>query len=57
MFSNLLVGAVMGIGVAGWVFAKTQKHNGGQTQQSLLVAAIVGLITVLVATTLLSMFL
>jgi hypothetical protein len=55
MFSNLTVGIVLGIGVAGWVYAKLQRYTGGNTQSSLIGAVIVGLIVALVGTTLMSL--
>ena len=43
MFSNLAVGFLFGIGFGGWVFAKVQRTNGGgNTQNSLIAAALSG---------------
>lgn len=57
MFSNVTIGLLAGLGVAGWVYAKAQRSTGNNTRSSLIAAAIVGLIVMLVITTLLSLFL
>jgi hypothetical protein len=38
MFSNALIGFLVGISAAAWVFNKMQHSNGNQTKNSLLVA-------------------
>lgn len=57
MFSNLTVGIIMGIGVAGWVYSKIYKRTGGNTQNSLVVAVLVGLLAAMVVVVILGMFL
>jgi len=56
MLSNFAVGLVAGLGFGGWVYGKTMHHNGGQTQQALLVAAISGVVAAILVGTLLSIF-
>ncbi len=40
MFSNATVALLVAIGFGGWVYAKTQKHTGNNTQTSLIVAVL-----------------
>jgi len=57
MFSNLTIGLLMGAGVSAWVYNKVHQRTGGNTQNSLLVAGIVGvMIAILVTTTLSILF-
>lgn len=44
----------MGIGVAGWVYSKVYKRTGGNTQNSVVVAALVGLVACIVVVTVLA---
>lgn len=53
MFSNLVVGFLMGIGVGGWVYSKAYRRTGGNNQSAVLVAGISGAVAWLVVTTLL----
>ena len=54
MFSNLFIGFVLGIGLGGWVYAKLQRYNGGNTQSSLIGAGAIGVLGCIVTATLLS---
>lgn len=46
--SNLLIGFLFGLGFAAWVYAKMMKSTGSNTKNSLIVAAIAGLASMLV---------
>ncbi len=48
MSNPLVIAAIFGIGFGGWVYNFVQKRNGGQSQQSLIVAAVVGLLGTIV---------
>jgi hypothetical protein len=56
MFSNALIGLFFGIGFGGWVFAKTQRTTGGNTQSSLVVAGGAALLAFLTVWTILGLF-
>ena len=55
MFSNLMVGAVFGLGFGGWVYNKLIRSTGGNTANALLAAVLSGLFVMVVITTLLSL--
>lgn len=42
-FSNQAIGFYAGLGVAAWVYGKMKRRTGGNTQTSLIVAAISGI--------------
>jgi hypothetical protein len=52
--SNVFIGILLAVGVGGWVYAKTQKSTGGNTQNSLIVAGIAAFFAFVVALTILS---
>jgi hypothetical protein len=54
MFSNGFVSLILALGVAGWVYAKSSRHTGGNKQSALIAAAAVALGTFIVAFTLLA---
>ena len=54
MFSNIVVGLVMAIGLGGWVYGKTYRSSGGNNQTALVGAGVVALIAFIVVITLLS---
>jgi len=54
MFSNLTIGILVGLGFGAWVYSKLNRRTGGNTTNSVTGAVIVGLITCLVITTILS---
>ena len=53
--SNVFIGVLLAAGVSAWVFSKTQKSTGGNTQTSLLVAGIAAFFAFILALTVLSM--
>lgn len=55
MFSNLTIGLLVGAGVSAWVYNKTHERTGGNTQNALTVAAIVGVMSAIVVTTMLGL--
>lgn len=57
MASDLLIGLLLGVGGGAWVYSKMMKSSGSNTQSSLITAAVAGLIIMLLAVTLLKMFL
>jgi uncharacterized membrane protein YraQ (UPF0718 family) len=52
--SNSFIGVLLAVGFGGWVYAKTQKSTGGNTQTSLIVAAIAAFFAFVVCLTVLS---
>ena len=40
MFSNITVALIFGLGFGAWVYGKTQRRTGNNTQTSLLVAGL-----------------
>ncbi len=42
--SNVMIGLFFGIGLGGWVYAKVQRSTGGNTTNSVAVAAGAGLL-------------
>ncbi len=46
--SGIIVGLLLGAGVAGWIYAQVMKRTGNNTKQSLIAAALVGFIAFLV---------
>ena len=57
MFSNVMVGFLMGVGAGAWVYNKMQRQTGGNTQNSLIVAGFAALGAFLVIVTILQFFL
>jgi len=57
MFSNLTIGFLLGVGFAGWVYSKLMRSTGGNTKNSLIVAACAGLAAMVVVITLMGIFL
>lgn len=55
--SPFLVSFMFGIGVGAWVYNKVQKRNGGQSQQSLVVAGGAALAAFIVFLTMFTTFL
>jgi hypothetical protein len=55
MFTGGMIGFLVGISAATWVYSKMMRSSGGNTQSSLIVAAIVGLISFLVIMTVVSL--
>jgi len=51
MFSNVMIGFLASIGGATWVYAKMQRQTGGNTQNSLVVAAGAGVLIFLAINT------
>lgn len=45
--SNAVIGLMFALGVAAWVFNKTQRRTGGNTQNALIVAGLIGLLAFL----------
>ena len=56
MGSNLLIGFILGLGVAGWVYAKIMRSSGNNTQSALITAGIAGLAVTFVMVALLQLF-
>jgi aryl-alcohol dehydrogenase-like predicted oxidoreductase len=50
--NNVLIALVFAIGVGAWVYGKFQKSNGGQSQRSLIGAAVAGGIAFIIFLTL-----
>ncbi len=48
MFSNIMIGFFAGVGFAAWVYSKVQRQTGGNTSNSLIVAAGSGFILFLI---------
>ncbi|MCX6727409.1 MAG: hypothetical protein WCO19_04155 [Candidatus Saccharibacteria bacterium] len=46
--SNFLLSLLFSLGVGAWVYGKSQRRNGGLTQQSLVAAGIVGFMAFIV---------
>lgn len=46
--NSIVVSLLFALGFGAWVYNKTMKHNGSQTQQALLVAGVVGAIGMVV---------
>ncbi len=42
--SNVVVALLLGIGFGGWVYAKTQRSTGGNTQSSLITGGASGIV-------------
>jgi hypothetical protein len=57
MFSNLTIGFLLGVGFAGWVYSKLMRSTGGNTKNSLIVAACAGVAAMVVVITLMGIFL
>ena len=53
MFSNTLIGFLLGAGFAGWVYNKIMRSSGGNTQNSLIVAACAGIAAMVLIMTIL----
>jgi hypothetical protein len=49
MFSAPLIGFLLGLGVAAWIYSQMMRRTGGNNQSSLVIAGIVGLIAFVVA--------
>jgi hypothetical protein len=49
-----LTSVLFALGVAAWVYNKSQQHNGGLSQQSLIAAAVVGIVALIVFFTIFS---
>lgn len=50
--SNSLIGLFMALGVAAWVYKKMHRYTGGNVQNALVVAGLVGLLAFLATITL-----
>jgi uncharacterized membrane protein YeaQ/YmgE (transglycosylase-associated protein family) len=55
MTSNILIGFLMGISIGTWVYSKLMNKTGGNTQNAVIGAAVVGFIVLLVVSTLLGL--
>lgn len=55
MFSNFMIGALVGIGFGGWVYSKMMRNTGGNTGGSLTAAALTGILATLAVTTVLGL--
>ena len=42
MLPNFMVGLFLGVGVAAWVYSKTMRSTGNNTQNALIVAGVAG---------------
>jgi hypothetical protein len=56
MWSNLTVGIIGGLGVGAWVYNKQYRSTGGNVKNTLILAAVAGLFSMVVIITLLSIF-
>lgn len=56
MFSNGMIAFLAGLGGGAWVYAKMQRQTGGNTQNSLVVAAGAGIIIFMIILVVLSIF-
>lgn len=54
MFSNAMIGFLAAVGFAAWVFSKMQRQTGGNTTNSLVVAAGAGLVLFLAIVTIMA---
>lgn len=52
--SNALIGLFLAVGVAAWVYNQVQRRTGGNTQNALVVAGLVGLLAFIAMLTLLN---
>ncbi len=50
MASNLLIGFLVGLGAGFWIFYKFQKSSGGNSKNSAVGAAIVGVVIMIAIT-------
>lgn len=55
MASNALIGLLLAIGGAVWIYTKVMRRSGNNTQQSVFVAGFVAVIIFIVVVTLLSL--
>lgn len=55
MFSNVTIGILFALGVAAWVYSKMQRRTGGNTQSSLIVSSLVGLLAFIFIVTVLGL--
>lgn len=53
MFSNVAIGFFAGIGFGGWVYSKLARSTGGNTQNSLIGAALSGIVAWVLVTAIL----
>ena len=53
MFSNLTIAILIGLGSGAWIFARVHNKSGKNTQSSLIVAGIAGIIIIILVTTIL----
>jgi len=53
--SNVFIGVLLAAGVGAWVFSKTQKSTGNNTQNSVIVAGIAAFFAFILAITVLAM--
>jgi hypothetical protein len=56
VMSNWLVSFMFSVGSCAWIYQKLQRYSGNNTQQSLVVTGIIGVILFIFAISLLSMF-
>jgi hypothetical protein len=54
--SNVLISFMFSIGSCAWIYQKLQRYSGNNTQQSLVVSGIIGVVLFVIAISLLSMF-
>jgi type IV secretory pathway component VirB8 len=55
MLSNGIIAFMLACGIGGWTYSKSVRRSGGQAKTDVTVAAIVGVITFLIALTILAM--
>lgn len=53
--SNIFIGILLAAGVGAWVFNKTQKSTGNNTQNSVIVAGVAAFFAFILAITILGM--
>lgn len=51
---NPLIAFLFAVGVAAWIYSKTQRRTGGNTQNALIVAGLVGVLAFIAMLTLLN---
>jgi len=54
MFGNALIGFLLAVGAAAWVYSKMMRKTGNNTKQAVITATIVGGVVFLVVASLLS---
>jgi hypothetical protein len=55
MLPSIVVGIMLGAGAGTWVYSKTMRRTGGNTQNAIVLAAITGIIACIFIMTVLAM--